>query len=234
MGYDAVGNRTTLTDPDSGNFAYAYDKTNKLERVIDPDGDRTTFQYDRADRRTTLIDANGTIRKYQYDATGRLTTQIEYVTSSNLPFVTMVDSYDAVGNRVSHVQDGVVTTWVYDDIYRLTRQEKSGERATFSYDAVGNILVKHQQGTAPMSFTYDDADRIVTMIQDTTGKTTFTYDDNGNLTAEHFIDANDSETRTTYIYDNENRLTVAKEPPSTVGTDLPPKCVPRQSVVVAS
>jgi YD repeat-containing protein len=218
MGYDAVGNRTTLIDPDGGRFTYTYDAINRIELVIDPDANRTTFMYDRADRRTTMVDANGSTRKYQYDNVGRLTTQIEYVTSSNLPFITLIDGYDAVGNRVSHVQDGVSTTWVYDDIYRLIRQEKSGERATFSYDAVGNILTKHHQGSSPMSFTYDDADRIVTMIQGTQ-LTTFTYDNTGNLTAEHMYDNGaDNETFSTYSYDHENRLVVAKEPPTTVST----------------
>ena len=62
----------------------------------------------------------------------------------------MVDTYDAVGNRTGRNQDGVLTTWTYDNSYRLTGQQTSGGYATFTYDAVGNTLVKHQQGSSPM------------------------------------------------------------------------------------
>ena len=82
MGYDAVGNRTTLVDPSGGIFTYSYDALN----------------YDAASQRTTLLEGNGMKRQYQYDAAGRLTTQIE-LNASNNPVVTILDTYDSVGNR---------------------------------------------------------------------------------------------------------------------------------------
>ena len=82
----------------------------------------------------------------------------------------------------------------------MTSQVKSGERATFSYDAVGNIEVKWHEGSNPMTFVHDAANRITTMLQGT-NRTTYTYDNNGNLTEENL-----SGSRTTYVYDNENRL----------------------------
>ena len=82
--------------------------------------------------------------------------------------------------------------------------------ATFSYDAVGNILVKAQQGSNPLTFTYNTANRLVTMQQGTT-LTTYTYDANGNLTGE-----NAAGTLATYAYDNENRLTHASDLQSVV------------------
>src|SRR5438034_465053 len=105
------------------------------------------------------------VRKYQYDAAGRLTTQIELKTATSAPILTMVDTYDAVGNRTGRIQDGVRTTWTYDNGDRLTAQQTSGGFATFTYDAVGNTLLKNQQGSSPMTFVYDAANRITTIQQ---------------------------------------------------------------------
>lgn len=216
MAYDAVGNRTTLIDPEGGVFTYTYDNVNRLSTLINPDSKTVTAQYDAAGRRTTLLLGLGSKRKYSYDAANRLTTQIE-LNASNAPIITMTDAYDNVGNRTVHVQDGVVTTWIYDDLSRLISQLKSGERATFTYDAVSNIFLKHHQGTTPMTFTYDAANRITTMAQGT-AITTFSYDANGNLVLEQLADATDSESRTTYAYDNADRLTNLKLPGGTQST----------------
>ena len=60
--------------------------------------------------------------------------------------------------------------------------------------------VKWQEGSNPMTFVHDAANRITTMLQGTV-VTTFSYDNNGNETEE-----NAAGSRTTYQFDNENRL----------------------------
>jgi YD repeat-containing protein len=146
---------------------------------------------------------NQKTRLFSYDAAGRLTTQIEQ-TSGSVPLMTIVDSYDGVGNRTKRVQDGASTTWTYDNGYRLTGQQKVGEWATFVYDAAGNILVKSQQGTSPMTMAFDAANRLVTSVQGAQ-LITYSYDATGNLTGE-----NASGVLTTYSYDPSNRLTSLK------------------------
>jgi YD repeat-containing protein len=132
------------------------------------------------------------------------------------PIATMVDSYDPVGNRTGRNQDGVVTTWSYDNDYRLTGQQTSGGYATFQYDPAGNILVKWQEGSAPMSMAFDAANRITT-IQQGADRTTMLYDATGNQ-----IEENLNGSRTTNQYDNENRLIGVQFPtgsPSTYSYD---------------
>jgi YD repeat-containing protein len=141
----------------------------------------------------------GSKRQYAYDAAGRQTTQIE-LNASNAPIITMLDRYDAVGNRNGRIKDGVNTTWTYDDLYRLLGQQEALAYATYSYDSAGNILVKWHQGSDPMSFVYDAANRIVTMQQGAV-LTSFSYDDAGNQ-----IEENAGGIRTTYVFDGENRL----------------------------
>ena len=98
-----------------------------------PQASGTPQQSDADSRRTTLLLGLGSKRRYEYDSVGRITTQIE-LNSSNQRIYTMVDSYDAVGNRTGRNTNGNPTTWLYDDAYRLTGQQKSGQTATFAYE----------------------------------------------------------------------------------------------------
>ena len=169
--YDAVGNRTTQVLVGTGTFLYDYDEVNRLKTMVTPAGERYTQMYDADSRRTTLLLGLGSKRKYQYDSVGRLTTQVEY-NASNQGIYTMVDSYDAVGSRVKRVANGNPTTWLYDDAYRLIGQQKSGQTATFSYDANSNLTTKWPQGGNPQTMQYDAADRLTTMQ---VGGTTTTF-----------------------------------------------------------
>jgi RHS repeat-associated protein len=139
--------------------------------MVTPAGERYTQQYDADSRRTTLLLGLGSKRKYQYDSAGRLTTQVE-LNASNQGIYTMVDSYDAVGNRAKRVANGNPTTWLYDDAYRLIGQQKSGQAATFVYDANSNLTTKWHQGGDPRTMVYDAADRLTTMQ---VGGTTTTF-----------------------------------------------------------
>ncbi|MBZ0240209.1 MAG: hypothetical protein K8H77_06040 [Cutibacterium acnes] len=141
-----------------------------MKTMVTPAGERYTQQYDADSRRTTLLLGLGSKRRYEYDSVGRVTTQIEY-NSSNQRIYTMVDSYDAVGNRTGRNTNGNPTTWLYDDAYRLTGQQKSGQTATFSYDNNSNLTTKWHQGGNPQTMQYDAADRMTTMqVGGTTGR----------------------------------------------------------------
>ena len=65
---------------------------------------------------------------------------------------------------------------------------------------MGKILVKHQEGSNPITMVYDAANRIETNQQGAV-VTTYTSDANGNLTAQ-----NAGGSKTTFTYDYENRL----------------------------
>ncbi|MCZ7580242.1 MAG: hypothetical protein M5U21_05415 [Fimbriimonadaceae bacterium] len=112
----------------------------------------------------------------------QLTTQVE-LNSSNVPIVTLIDSYDAVGNRMTRSVNGTVATWSYDDLYRLTGQVKPGQVATYTLDGVGNLKTMWEGGSFPKTFTHDPADRLVTMIEGVK-VTTYSYTGYGALEIE--------------------------------------------------
>jgi RHS repeat-associated protein len=200
MVYDSVGNRTTLTEPDGYNYTFGYDELNRCIRLRDPNANVITLQYDTAGQRTTLLDSSGLTRAYAYDPAGRLTTQVDY--NGATPIGTFIDTYNAAGIRTGRLQDGTAITWVYDNAYRLTEQQKSGQAATFLYDEVGNILKKHHEGSNPLTMSYDAANRLTTSLLGTTQLTTFTYSNAGEMTEER---CDSLGIRATFVYDGEHR-----------------------------
>ena len=104
------------------------------------------------------------------------------------------------GRKISQLRDGVVTSYTYDAADRLTGQQLAGAYGTYTMDSVGNITVKHEEGSSLMTMTYDAASRLTVVLQDSL-RSTYTYDSNGNNTA-----INAGGVRTTLAYDYENRM----------------------------
>jgi RHS repeat-associated protein len=93
----------------------------------------------------------------------------------------------------------------YDDLYRLTREVRSGHNGgdpgvayeyNFAYDAAGNRTQWQIVGGATTNYTYDAANKMLTA-----GNSTFTYDDAGNTLTE-----TNGSVVTTYTWDYLNRL----------------------------
>jgi RHS repeat-associated protein len=102
-------------------------------------------------------------------------------------------------------------TYAYDDLNRLTQEEKKAVdetvlySMTYTYDPAGNRLSKTDQNDVTVEYTYDAANRI-----QTAGSAVYTFDDNGNMTGKTI-----GEDTTTYAYNSENRMTGATLPSST-------------------
>jgi YD repeat-containing protein len=90
--------------------------------------------------------------------------------------------YDNAGNRTVAIEaDGARVTWLYDNIYQLTGEHRTGSNAyrnTFTFDPAGNRLVKNESGVRTTS-TYDAANQIRYALA-AGGRTTSVYDANGN------------------------------------------------------
>ncbi len=91
----------------------------------------------------------------------------------------------------------------------LTAEHRTGTvpyRNTFTYDSVGNRLVKNENG-ARTTYSYDAANQLETSI-DTSGTTTYTFDDAGN---QQLVQAPSGD-RTTTTWDYENKTTLVELP----------------------
>ena len=115
-------------------------------------------------------------------------------------------TYDAAGNRKTILEDtGARVTWSYDSIYQLIDDNRSGTNAyrrTFTYDSVGNCLVKDVGGSLATS-TFDGGDQLIN-VQDSTGFTTYAFDANGNQSL--VVSPTGNRTTSTWGYENQIEL----------------------------
>ncbi|RIJ98694.1 MAG: hypothetical protein DCC46_10530 [Armatimonadetes bacterium] len=126
--------------------------------------------------------------------------------SAATPIGTIVDGYDPVGNRIARNLDGNPITWSYDDLYRLTGQQKAGQVCTYTLDGVGNLKTMWEGGNFPRTFTHDAADKIVTMIEGS-NLTTYTWTGYGALSSETTGTAT-----TDYSYNGQDQLALVTPP----------------------
>ncbi len=220
--YDAAGNLTAVTNPDSETWTYDNDAQGNLVRQIDPLNHITQYGYDAMGRETkrqfgmvgaeqtrsydlesrlsTLVDYSGLpSTEYVYDTQGRL-TQRRQADGQVFDF-----GYEPSGQRRYMTDSRGVTWYDYDAQDRLERvTDPKGRTIEYVYDGVGNLTsrtVTTRADTWTEDFTYDSMNRIETVA---TGTLTWsmTYDATGQLETLSFPNG----LTTTYGYDDRDRV----------------------------
>src|SRR5262249_4047206 len=145
----------------NGTFTeYHYDAAGQLEHLINraPDGtvhSRFDYEYDLLGRRTSMGTVDGTWT-YGYDAVGQLTHAVFDSTNPDIADQDLGYVYDAVGNRVRTIINGVTTDYVTNNLNQCLRV---GD-AQYNYDADGN-LISITNSTGTFRFTYDDENQLI-------------------------------------------------------------------------
>ena len=139
--YDAVGNRASVTYPNGAVAVYTYDSLNRLTNLLNRKSDGeviSSYAYTlaAAGNRIRVVEDTGRKVNYSYDKTYKLTNESinDPVSGSRMFNYT----YDAVGNRLTKTDNGVVTTYTYDANNRLLTEGST----TYIYDNNGNTLAK--------------------------------------------------------------------------------------------
>ena len=177
--YDSHGNRASMTYPDGKTASYAYDDMNRLVSVKGVDGATTKYEYDALGRRIATDGAKeDTV--YTYDEVGNLVSQ----TTTGAYDLALEYAYDLSGRMTqeSRTENGATLTssYIYDALGQLTGFSRSdGQSETYTYDPVGNMTAKTQNGVQT-AMRYNAANQLIRSV--TGGETTrYTYDANGNL-----------------------------------------------------
>ena len=228
-GYDAFGNKTSMSDSLSGSgwagqgvTSYAYDAAFRLTTMTQTFGGNAGPQvllgYDSGGRLTsidrTIAGAGTSVNtSLVYDAANRLGTIVDQAGTTGL--ATFLYGYDS-GNRLTSENDveiaGGVTytynaTYAYDHADELTGAtatlDGSAANESYAYDSGGN------RNTTGYTVGGDNA------LTASPGYT-YTYDNEGNMTAKTQTSTGDI---WTYTYDDRNRLTAVLEK-SSGGTTL--------------
>ena len=170
--YDQFGRRSAMNYPNGTKTTYTYDKLNRLLeiRATDKDGKDVTrfrYAYDVCGNRTQMIEGEDKVTKYEYDAKGQLVkvTQGEKVTQYE---------YDSVGNRTSVTVNGTKEVCETGKDNRLLKDGK----ATFAYDADGNMVSRTVADGKTYHYTYDAANRL-TEAAGPDGNVVYGYAPNG-------------------------------------------------------
>jgi RHS repeat-associated protein len=198
-GYDADGNRTSLTTS-AGTAAYQFDGANRLTRVTDPAGGQTTFGYDASGNRTTALRPNADRTLYDYDDRNRV-TRVRHEREDGTPIGSFAYtlSPDGLRTKVDEL-GGRSAEYRYDALDRLVEEDitdpSAGDRDTvYAYDPVGN-RTSATRGATTTAYDYDADDKLLHA-----GGVTFAYDANGNVVQR----SEGTDTRT-FAYDSANQL----------------------------
>ena len=160
--YDIVGNRLSYTK-DGAVTNYTYDVNDRMltENTI-------IYTYD--DNGNTLTKTDGVdITSYFYDYENRLVS-----TSKSL--VTVFYVYDAFGNKVSQLVDGVVTNYLVDNNrkYAQVLEERNVTNNLLVNYTYGNDLISQRRGTTTSFYHYDGLGS-TRLLTDTSNNITDTY-----------------------------------------------------------
>ncbi|MBI1877046.1 MAG: hypothetical protein HYR94_02210 [Chloroflexi bacterium] len=197
-GYDAVGNRTVITNALSFTTTYVYDALNRQSEARDALYPVTRYGYDAVGNRKVITDANTAVTHFNYDKVNRL-TGIDYPTITDVSL-----TYDKLGNRLTMLDGTGTTTYTYDSLYRLTTSKNgAGQLVQYGYDAVGSRTRLTYPDGKVITYTYDTANRLDTVQDWSNGVYTYTYDAADQLTTLKLPNGVTS----TYTYDTAGRLT---------------------------
>jgi RHS repeat-associated protein len=171
---------TVYTDFDGSVWTYAYDSYGELTASTDPDKHTTTYTWSNG-LLSTMTDPLLNVTTYQYDAALQLTGTLLGGQSTG------ITAYDSAGNPTAFTDPlGNQTTYAFDGVGRVTSMtDPMGNVTTYDYDTSGLLL-----------YTTDPLGRV----------TSYGYDSAGNETVEVDAYGTSFATRTTYVYDIDNRL----------------------------
>lgn len=211
-GYDAVGNRSSMTLPNGVTTTYAYDSLNRMTNLTHKAGAalKASYSYklDVTGRRTNAVEVlslEGTTSyqtntlNWAYDGMYQLTNEVSVTTSTNATYAyTNAFVYDLNGNRVTRVRTGggaETVNYVYDANDQLT-SENNGSSTTYLYDGNGSLTNKTASG-ATVSYVYDVANKLRSVTTPSTS-VSYLYNEQGirvsqtvgGTTTKYLIDAN--------------------------------------------
>ena len=195
-GYDDKNNLSSQTQTLNGatyTTNYTYDNDNRLKQTT-TDGKSANYTYDVYSRMTGITAKSGTKSvvttgiTYKDPSTTTTSSQVYKWTAGG---TTYTYTYDTRGN-ITAISDGSkTTTYVYDSLDQLTREnnQAAGKTWVYTYDNGGNILTKKEYayttgtlGTALDTISYGYGDSTWKDLLTSYDGQTLTTDAIGNLT----------------------------------------------------
>ncbi|MBL8995100.1 MAG: RHS repeat protein, partial [Spirochaetia bacterium] len=146
MGYDELGRKVSMNDPDMGGWQYRYDDYGQLTNQVDAKNQKTFFDYD----------IRGQLTNKSYENTAGLETEVSYFYATDLRKASFA--------KLTNVADGSgIESYAYDETGSVTniRKQVAGGGTfdtTYDYDALGRvrqIAYPHAPGVTGLMVRYE-------------------------------------------------------------------------------
>jgi RHS repeat-associated protein len=196
--YDADGNRTSITHPNTSLFTYGYDGLDRLNGIFEgASTSLVTIAYDQLGRRSSLSRSGAGTTSYAYDNASRLatltndlagTTNDQTLTFAYNPASQIVTK---TGSNDSYAWTGHGSGTTATSVNGLNQIASKGGTA-FGYDANGNLT-----GDGATTFAYDTENRLTSASG--ARNATLAYDPSGRLT-----DVTSASVTTKLLYDGDD------------------------------
>lgn len=170
MVLDAVGNTTSVTDPNGHGTTYAYDPLNRITSVVDRLQGTTSTGYDSAGHLASLTAPNGANWAFTTDGLGNQEAEASPDRGQ------ILRTFDAAGNVLSSTDArGITASFAYDALNRLTSltYPTAGEDVTYGYDTCANGIGRLCSVTDPTgtrTYAYDGLGRTASVTWTTSNQ----------------------------------------------------------------
>lgn len=201
--YDAVGNLTKITFPDSSFLSYTYDAAHRVVSISDDIGNHADFTLDVMGNRVreNVYDPSGVLRRTRSRTHDVLSHVIEEIGASNQ--ITAY-GYDANGNRVSAADPlGNATIYTFDELNRISNvTDAAYGNSTYVYGPNGLVSSVIDARGVTTTYEYNGFGDLTKVTSPDTGGTTYTRDEAGNVVTQTDARA----LTTSFQYDALNRV----------------------------
>ncbi|WP_322966413.1 DUF6531 domain-containing protein [Sphingomonas fuzhouensis] len=185
--------------------AVAYDGLGNVVRATDGNGATVLHWFDRLGREIGKVDGEGYLTSWVRDAEGNVTAERRYANRVGGTYSETTSLATVIGQTVADAANDRVTLFAYNRNGQRIREERLGvtglmDGATgteaaatsavirYTYNALGEVLSKHEATGDVTQYSYDDSGRLIRQQDAPIGSlggirrtTDFTYDDLNNL-----------------------------------------------------
>ncbi len=176
--YDDAGHLTRTTDPLDFTVNREYDDEGNMISLRDQRNSETTLTYDDNNKLSSISNPDGTGYRLTRDVVGRITQK------TNGRGQTVGFTFNADGQRI-------------------TKSYNGSSVASYTYDAVGNMLTM-TDGSGVTSYTYTDIGKIATITWPGGKQVAFSYHSTGAVASVTYPD----EMVLSYLYEARNRYRI--------------------------
>ena len=188
--YDPAGRIFAKTLGNGMFTTYQHDPAGQLLNLTNALPNQTVlsyfnYTYDSRGRRKSMESLDGQWT-YTYDDIGQLTHAVFATATTNIPSQDLLYIYDAVGNRIQTVENGVTNSYTPNNL----NQYVSVGATNYTFDADGNLIQEVSPG-GTITYQYNDENRLIALTS-LQGNWQYTYNALANRTV---ITANGTATR---------------------------------------